>query len=437
MKEWVDYLSAEVLDQILENAFQWFVVVDREAKILYINEDYCHFLQVKRKDAIGKHVANVIENTEMHLVMEKGEADIAAPHFIKGTYMLANRVPLIVKGEIVGAFGSVVFRDMSDWKKLSTHVKTTMEQIEWQVAEQQSRLASLADIIGESVGIRKVKETIRMVGPTKLPVVIEGETGTGKEMFAESLHQLSDRLDKPLVKINCAVIPSELMDGELFGTGEMNGKIQQAQGGTLYVEEVHALPTHLQAKLLRFLQEQSTPPIQVNEDVRFIFSSNKNLMELVEKGDFREDLFYRIQSVYLKVPPLRERMEDFTLLVHEFLLQMGTQEGKRTIKVEPKAMQRLSSYHWPGNVRELQNTLRAMVHMSETSKLTTSSIPTHIQPDSRGARAMRGTLDDILKHTERQVLENALATFQEKSDAAKHLGISRSTFYEKLKKYNL
>lgn len=437
MKEWVDYLSAEVLDQILENAFQWFVVADREAKILYINEDYCHFLQVKRKDAIGKHVANVIENTEMHLVMEKGEADIAAPHFIKGTYMLANRVPLIVKGEIVGAFGSVVFRDMSDWKKLSTHVKTTMEQIEWQVAEQQSRLASLADIIGESVGIRKVKETIRMVGPTKLPVVIEGETGTGKEMFAESLHQLSDRLDKPLVKINCAVIPSELMDGELFGTGEMNGKIQQAQGGTLYVEEVHALPTHLQAKLLRFLQEQSTPPIQVNEDVRFIFSSNKNLMELVEKGDFREDLFYRIQSVYLKVPPLRERMEDFTLLVHEFLLEMGTQEGKRTIKVEPKAMQRLSSYHWPGNVRELQNTLRAMVHMSETSKLTTSSIPTHIQPDSRGARAMRGTLDDILKHTERQVLENALATFQEKSDAAKHLGISRSTFYEKLKKYNL
>lgn len=437
MKEWVDYLSAEVLDQILENAFQWFVVVDREAKILYINEEYCHFLQVKRKDAIGKHVADVIENTEMHLVMEKGEADIAAPHFIKGTYMLANRVPLIVKGEIVGAFGSVVFRDMSDWKKLSTHVKTTMEQIELQVAEEQSRLASLADIIGESVGLRKVKETIRMVGPTKLPVLIEGETGTGKEMFAESLHQLSDRLDKPLVKINCAVIPSELMDGELFGTGEANGKVQQAQGGTLYVEEVHALPIHLQAKLLRFLQDQSTPPMQVNEDVRFIFSSNKNLMELVEKGDFREDLFYRIQSVYLKVPPLRERMEDFTMLVHQFLLQMGTQEGKRTIKVEPKAMQRLSSYHWPGNVRELQNTLRAMVHMSETSKLTTSSIPTHIQQDSRGVRAMAGTLDDILRHTERQVLENALATFQEKSDAAKHLGISRSTFYEKLKKYNL
>lgn len=437
MKEWVDYLSAEVLDQILENAFQWFVVVDREAKILYINEEYCHFLQVKRKDAIGKHVADVIENTEMHLVMEKGEADIAAPHFIKGTYMLANRVPLIVKGEIVGAFGSVVFRDMSDWKKLSTHVKTTMEQIELQVAEEQSRLASLADIIGESVGLRKVKETIRMVGPTKLPVLIEGETGTGKEMFAESLHQLSDRLDKPLVKINCAVIPSELMDGELFGTGEANGKVQQAQRGTLYVEEVHALPIHLQAKLLRFLQDQSTPPMQVNEDVRFIFSSNKNLMELVEKGEFREDLFYRIQSVYLKVPPLRERMEDFTMLVHQFLLQMGTQEGKRTIKVEPKAMQRLSSYHWPGNVRELQNTLRAMVHMSETSKLTTSSIPTHIQQDSRGVRAMAGTLDDILRHTERQVLENALATFQEKSDAAKHLGISRSTFYEKLKKYNL
>lgn len=431
MKDWIGLLSTEVLDQILENAFQWFVVVDREAKILYINEEYCHFLEVKRKDAIGQHVADVIENTEMHKVMEKGEADIAAPHYIKGTYMLANRVPLVVEGEIVGAFGSVIFRDMTDWKRLSAHVKTTMERIDQRFSGTADHLTDLQDIIGESPGIRKVKEAIRMIAPTKLPVVIEGETGTGKEMFAESIHKLSDRSDKPLLKLNCAVIPQELAEKELFDPQE--GKVYQAASGTLLLEEVHALAIPVQAKLLRFLTENE----QSTTDVRLLFSSNRNLAELVSTGSFREDLYYRIQSVHLKIPPLRERMEDFSLLTRYFIHRIEQQEGRRGLKVDPKTLRHLVEYQWPGNVRELYNTLRAMVYMTEGNRLTTASIPMHVFQSSKTYQATSGKLEDILAQTEIQVLENALAAFPDKTEAAKALGISRSTLYEKLKKYNL
>lgn len=435
MNDWTQYLSTEVIDQILENAFQWFVVVDRDSKILYINEEYCHFLEVRREDAIGQHVADIIENTEMHLVMEKGIPDIAAPHYIKGTYMLANRVPLFVDGEIVGAYGSVIFRDLSDWKRLNAHVKTTMERIE-QELNQGGSLANLTNIVGESVAMRKVKETVRMIAPTKLPVVIEGETGTGKEMFAESIHGLSDRPEDSFIRVNCAVLPGEIAEREIFGSEGHPGKLQAAASGTLYIEEVHALSIPLQAKLLRVIQEQDEYPTK-HGNVRFIFSSNRKLSELVEKGLFREDLYYRIQSVYLRIPPLRNRMEDFSLLVHYFLRLIGESEGRRNLKIEPKTLRVLSEYHWPGNVRELHNTLKAMVHMSEGPRLTSISIPSHILQNTRGYSAVSGKLDEVMDRTERLLIEHTLSTVHDKTEAAKQLGISRSTLYEKLKKYNL
>lgn len=439
MKDWIHHLSTEVIDQILENAFQWFVVVDRDAKILYINEEYCHFLEVKREKAIGQHVADIIENTEMHLVMQRGEADIAAPHYIKGTYMLANRVPLVVNGEIVGAYGSVIFRDMSDWKRLSAHVKTTMERIEQKFSSDEHHLYQLSDIVGESVAIRKLKETVRMIAPTKLPVVMEGETGTGKEMFAESIHVLSDCSDGPFVKVNCAVLPDEIAEQELLGSsdGKTEGKVHLAAGGTLYIEEIHALSIPLQAKLLRFIQQQDSKSNDESTFVRFVFSSNKNVNELVKSGQFREDLYYRIQSVYLRIPPLRDRMDDFSMIIRGFLHTIGEIEGRRNLKLDPKTLRQLSSYSWPGNVRELQNTLHAMVHMTEGTRLSSSSIPTPILQETRSIKSWTGKLDEVLQQTERQILEYTLANYSDKTEVAKQLGISRSTLYEKLKKYNL
>jgi len=214
-------------------------------------------------------------------------------------------------------------------------------------------------------------------------------------------------------------------------------KMQQAAGGTLFLEEVHALSIPLQARLLRMITESEQNASEENKDVRFLFTSNRNLTELVRTGHFREDLYYRIQSVYLTIPPLRERMEDFSLLTRHFLKIIEQNEGRRGLKLDPKTLRSLVQYGWPGNVRELYNTLRAMVYMTEGVRLSTASIPIHIFHTSKTVTTQTGKLEDILAKTELQVLENTLATYPDKTEAAAVLGISRSTLYEKLKKYNL
>lgn len=267
LKSVFKHLPETVLAQILENAFQWFVVVDKDCRILYINEDYCRFLEVHREQAIGQPVEEVIENTKMHEVVKTGIAHVASPHYIKGTYMLANRVPLIVEGEIVGAFGSVVFRDMTDWKKLSSHVRTTMEKIQLTSTDSNQNFYRLEDIKGSSQAIRSIKETIQMIAPSDLSVLIEGESGTGKELFAQSIHEQSDRADLPFVKINCAAIPAELLEAEIFGSylesknQYRKGRFELADKGTLFIDEIGAMPVTIQAKLLRAIQEGEIEPI--------------------------------------------------------------------------------------------------------------------------------------------------------------------------------
>lgn len=446
MKNWLELLSPEMMSQILETAFQWFVVVDRDAKIIYINDEYCRFLEISREEAIGQHVADVIENSEMHLVMETGTAQIAAPHYIKGTYMLPNRVPIVVDGEIIGAFGSVVFRDMNDWKKLSSHVRKTMDQIETHMNQYRESFYNFDDIKGFSQTIRKIKETITTIAPTKLPVLIEGEIGTGKEMFAQSIHGLSNRAEKYFVKINCSSIPKEMLEEELFGKWSANqdfkkGRIQRAEGGTLFIQEVNELPITLQSKLLKALQDQTIQPLGAEEeipvDVRFILSSNASLAEMVKNKQFREDLFYKIQAITLQVPPLRDRIEDLPELIQTFLSQYSAEAGRRGIKIERKAWHCLQQYNWPGNVRELQNVLQAIVHLAEGDHITLDVLPLHIRRQKTSFSRSSGTLDEMLFQVERQILQDYLENEKDKQQIAKKLGISRSTLYEKIKKHNL
>ncbi|RHW39431.1 PAS domain-containing protein [Lysinibacillus yapensis] len=446
MENKLKLLSPEVISQILETAFQWFVVVDRAAKIIYINDEYCRFLEVSREEAIGKHVADVIENSEMHLVMEKGIAQIAAPHYIKGTYMLPNRVPIIVDGEIVGAFGSVVFRDINDWKKLSSHVRQTMDKIESSSNQYRESFYHLSDIKGISPSIRKIKETITTIAPTKLPVLIEGEIGTGKEIFAQSIHSLSNRAENYFVKMNCSTIPKELLEEELFGKYVDNqsvkkGRIQRAEGGTLFLEEINELPITLQAKLLKTLQEHKVQPLgteeEISVDVRFILSSNTSLAEMVRNKLFRDDLFYKIQAITLQIPPLRERIEDLTELIHTFLSQYSVEAGRRGIKIERKAWYTLQQYNWPGNVRELQNVLQAIVHLAEGDTITVDVLPLHIRQKRTTFSKNNNTLDEMLFQVEGQILQEYLNNEKDKLIIAKKLGISRSTLYEKIKKHNL
>lgn len=447
MDKFQQYLPTSVLAEILENAFQWFVVVDADSKILYINEDYCRFLEVMREEAIGKPVADIIENTKMHEVIKSGVPDNASPHYIKGTYMLANRVPLFVDGKIVGAFGSVIFRDMSDWKRLSSHVRTTMERIQLNIADNSYTEYRLEDIKGSSLAIRKIKETTGIIAPSDLPVLIEGESGTGKDMFAHSIHQLSERSDFPFVKVNCAEVPVELLERELFGVYNpltetvQNGRVKQAHKGTLYIDEINALPLTLQAKLLRAMQEEEITPLNSEKsekvNIRIVASSNISLSQLIEEKKFREDLYYRLQAITLKIPPLRERMEDFVDLLNFFLQKFILQAGRRHITLATKTRELLQSYHWPGNVRELQNILQAAVYLAEKDTIMPSALPSQIKLSNVPSFQSTGTLEDILAEVEKKVLQSYLEEESDKRQIAKHLGLSRSTLYEKIKKYNL
>ncbi|WP_342598665.1 sigma 54-interacting transcriptional regulator [Psychrobacillus sp. FSL H8-0483] len=447
MESLLKNLSASVLAQILENAFQWFVVVDKQSNILYINEEYCRFLEVKRENAIGQPVEDVIENTKMYEVIKSGIAHIASPHYIKGTYMLANRVPLVVEGEIVGAYGSVIFRDMSDWKKLSSHVRTTMERIQFNKEDNSYKEYRLADIKGTSSAMRKIKETVEMIAPSDLPVLIEGESGTGKEIFAHSIHQLSERSDAPFVKVNCAAVPPELLEQELFGkiddlTGQIRkGRYKQADKGTLFIDEISALPLTLQAKLLRAMQDGEIFSILSEQgekvNVRILASSNLSLSKLVEEKKFREDLFYRIQAITLWIPPLRDRMEDFTELLNFFLQKFVVQAGRRKVVLATKTRDILQSYHWPGNVRELQNVLQAAVYLAEDDIIMPSALPAQVKKRDAMSFQATGKLADILVQVEKNILRDLLEGETDKVLVAKQLGISRSTLYEKIKKYNL
>ncbi|WP_419962622.1 sigma-54 interaction domain-containing protein [Psychrobacillus sp. BM2] len=441
------YLSTSVLAEILENAFQWFVVVDADSKILYINKDYCSFLEVKREEAIGKPVADIIENTKMHEVIKSGVPDNASPHYIKGTYMLANRVPLFIDGKIVGAFGSVIFRDMSDWKRLSSHVRNTMERIQLNIEDNSYTEYRLGDIKGTSPAIRKIKETIEIIAPSDLPVLIEGESGTGKDMFAHSIHQLSERSDYPFVKVNCAAIPPELLEKEIFGVLDhnngtlRNGRYKQADKGTLYIDEISALPLTLQAKLLRAMQEEEITPLNSESsekvNVRIVVSSNVALSKLIEEKKFRADLYYRLQAITLSIPPLRERMEDFIDILNYFLQKFMLKAGRRHVTLATKTREILQSYHWPGNVRELQNILQATVFLAENDIILPSALPSQIKLSNVPSFQTTGTLEDILAEVEKKVLQSYLEEESDKIRIAKQLGLSRSTLYEKIKKHNL
>lgn len=447
MKSVFQHLPESVLAQILENAFQWFVVVDKNCRILYINEDYCRFLEVPRDQAIGQPVEEVIENTKMHEVIKSGQADVASPHYIKGTYMLANRVPLIVDGEIVGAFGSVVFRDMTDWKKLSSHVRSTMDKIHMISKDSSPKAYRLDDIKGSSQAIRSIKETIQMIAPSDLSVLIEGESGTGKELFAQSIYERSERAELPFVKINCAAIPAELLEAELFGLHDESkgttrkGRFELADKGTLFIDEIGVMPLTIQAKLLRAIQEgeiepigsQSTKPV----NVRILAATNRPLEHLIEQGKFREDLYYRIQAITLRIPPLRERMEDFTELTNTFLQQYILKAGKRKLVLASQTRELLQSYHWPGNVRELQNVIQAAVYLAEHEIIEPSVLPDQLKQKRKTTQHKNFSLQAAIDNLEKSVIQEWLEEEKDKRVIAKQLGLSRSTLYEKIKKYNL
>jgi PAS domain S-box-containing protein len=447
------HIPADIIETIVENAFEWLVVVDREGRIIYINHNYCEFLEVNREETIGRHVTEVIENTRMHIVAETGKEELADLQFIKGNYMIANRVPIIKNGEIIAAFGTVFFRDTQEWMKMDSHVKSLLTRMQPYIQKIDSGVKyTLDDILGESQQIISLKEKVKMVSNSDISILIRGESGTGKELFAHSIHQLSSRSQKPFIKVNCGAIPENLLESELFGyeegaftgakKGGKKGKFQLANGGTLFLDEIGDMPLSMQVKLLRALQDGEIEPIgstkSISVDVRIIAATNRPLENMIEEKRFREDLFYRINVVPFSVPPLRERAEDLTLLIAHFIDKVTNRLGKRIAGIESNVMEILKSYSWPGNIRELENVIEAAVHLTKGEQITLDSLPDYLQTQTAIYRFNNKKLKDIVEETEKWVLKQSLErNNDDKILVGRELGISRSTLYEKLNKYGL
>jgi transcriptional regulator with PAS, ATPase and Fis domain len=308
------------------------------------------------------------------------------------------------------------------------------------------------NIIGESLEIRRLLSLIKKVAPTDSTVLILGESGTGKELVATSIHDNSQREDKAFIKLNCAAIPAELLENELFGhekgaftgaSGHKPGKFDMANGGTLFLDEIGDMPHNLQSKILRVLQEQEfyrvggSATIKVN--VRIIVSTNKNLEEMVRKGTFREDLFHRLNVFTLHLPPLRDRKEDIPLLV-DYLLQ----NAPTKLTISPMALQMMMAFSWPGNIRELKNTLESAAVIAGNGIIQPTHLPAKITGGfdqnqiTAGKNMAKMSLDERLKEIEKSIIIEALKkTGGVQVRATELLGINQRSLWHRIKKYDI
>ncbi|MGM0846587.1 MAG: sigma-54 interaction domain-containing protein [Bacillota bacterium] len=451
MKSLLGHVSIDMIETILENAFEWLVVVDDIGRILFINQNYCEFLEVDRGQAVGKHVTEVIENTRMHIVARTGKEEIADLQYIRGNYMIANRIPIEVNDKVVGAFGSVFFRDTSEWKQMSSHVKNLLSKMQSYIQDiNNGAKYTLTDIIGGSRSLLDLRQKVQTIAPSDISVLIRGESGTGKELFAHSIHQLSERSQQPFIKVNCAAIPEHLLESELFGyeegaftgarKGGKKGKFQLADKGTLFLDEIGDMPLNMQAKILRVLQEGEVEPVGATEteqvDVRIIAATNRPLEKMIEEKRFREDLYYRINVIPFTVPPLRERVEDIPALAKKFMNKSARKSGKRLNGLQPEVLQIFNRYSWPGNIRELENVIEASTYFSSGETITEESLPAYI----KGVDPYKfdeKSLKEILEETEKKVIVQTLKMNSDRRSAANALGISKSSLYEKINKFGI
>lgn len=444
----------EIIETIFEKSNFCFVVVDGQGLVTYLNDNYCKFIGVKLEDAIGKHVQDVIENTRMHIVAQTGKEEIADIQFIRGNHMIANRVPLCSKGKIVGAVGTVLYRDTKEWMKMNSHIKDLLleiEQYKKKLGNQNGATYSLQDIVGSSIQINKIKEKVMKISSGDVSILLMGESGTGKELFAHSIHQLSERSMKPFVKVNCAAIPVDLLESELFGyeggaftgakKGGKLGKFQLADSGTLFLDEIGDMPLDAQVKILRVLQEGEVEAIGSEKtqkiDVRIIAATNQSLETLIKENRFREDLYYRINVIPIKIPPLRERVEDIRVLAKFLLAKITKRTGKRVISFEAAVMDFFMHHEWPGNVRELENVIESAVHLTNTEIIKLEDLPDQMQSNHYTTKQSMN-LKEVLARAERQAIENAIERAGgDKLRAASLLGVGKSSFYEKMKKHQV
>jgi transcriptional regulator with PAS, ATPase and Fis domain len=446
----------EMMHLIFDSIYNGSLVTDAEGYVTHFNKPYGQFLGVEPEAQIRKHCSKVVENSRMHLVAQTGKPEINHTHLIKGQRMVVQRIPIKKNGKVIAVFGQVMFKDVRDVTKLAQKLsllESKLELYEQELISLRSTRHTLDSIIGESEVTQSLKKEALRAAATQFPVLITGQSGTGKELFAQGIHHASPRRLHPFVRINCASIPKELLESELFGyekgafTGAKSsgkpGKFELARHGTVFLDEIGDLPLQMQPKLLRVLEEKEFERIGgtsvIRSDFRLITATNQNLEEMLSERRFREDLYYRLNVIPLHIPPLRERPEDIIPISEHLLKQMSTEASLPDIHISAEAQEALLHYDWPGNIRELSNVLERALSSLEGDTIHVLDLPFYLYRRRKGPQPSgRASLKDAQTRAEKEAIRYALsAAKNNKARAAKMLGIHRTLLYKKMKKYGL
>ncbi|HWR41372.1 MAG TPA: sigma-54-dependent Fis family transcriptional regulator [Patescibacteria group bacterium] len=459
------------LESILESLYEGIVVVDKSGLITMMNRAYGEFLEVDPRKVVGHHVAEIIPNTRMHIVAMTGKEEIADIQQIISHNTTHNavvtRIPIVRDGEVSGAVGKMMFKDVKDLKLLSGKINQLQTEVEYYKDELRKVLGgkyTIENIVGNSERMQWLKGIVIKAAKGVSTVLVLGESGTGKELFAHAIHNAGNRRNGPFVKINCAAMPENLLESELFGyeegaftsakKGGKPGKFQLADGGSIFLDEIGDMTLAMQAKLLRVLQEREIERVggtkTIKVDVRVIAATNRDLEEMVDRGTFRQDLYYRLNIITLNIPPLRERRDDLEELCTALLHKINSQTQQGVLGLSPEVRQIFWTHDWPGNVRELENVLERAVNLMDEGEdyITTEHLPLtlrkRIQKNrTETAEAEPGPgndshLNGVVGDAEKQAICRALETAGgNRSRAAQMLGIHRSGLYQKLRKYGI
>jgi len=446
----------EMYRLIFDSIYNGVMVTNAEGYITHFNKPYGKFLGMNPEAQIGKHCLEVVENTRMHIAAKTGKAEINQVQRIRGQNMVVQRIPIKKEGKVIAVFGQVMFKDVRDVGKLAKNLSLLESKVklyEEELINLRSTKYTFDSIIGRSKTIRSLKKEALIASTNQFPVLISGESGTGKELFAQAIHHASPRKLYPFVRINCAAIPKDLLESELFGyekgaftgarTGGKPGKFELAQRGTVFLDEIGDLPLEMQPKMLRVLEEKEFERVGGNKlirsDFRLIAATNQNLEEMVDNGRFRKDLFYRLNVIPIQITPLRKRRSDIVPIARHLLKNLVQEATLSETRLDKNTEAVLRKSDWPGNVREISNVLERALSSLDGNTIEIKDLPFYLtRGQTQTIKTNQSSIREAQAAAEKEAILFALEeTNYNKAKAAVLLGIHRTLLYKKMKKYSL
>lgn len=434
-------LTTRQLDSIINYSNEGIILMNSERKIRVINDYCCKMFKITKDDVLNKSFSDIFKNKSINDMIYLGrefDAVEASIQVFENTYRIVHSgKPIRIDENLKGFLWFL--RDIKSINALVSRFTTSKEDI------------TFNEIVGESIELQQVKNKACSVAGSNSTILIQGESGTGKELFARAIHNSSPRKHKPFISINCGAIPENLIESELFGyeggafTGARQkgkpGKFELANGGTLFLDEIGDMPLHLQVKLLRALEEQKISRLggieDIKIDVRIIAATNKDLESMVEEKGFRKDLFYRLNVIPLRIPPLRERGKgDIEILANFFIKKYSKILNKFIKGISDDAMKLLKEYMWPGNIRELENTIEYGINVDNDGIITAEDLPKKFR-DGFNRRQTIMPVEEVIKKEVEKAVKFYGNTVDGKKKAASALGIGIATLYRWLNKYKL